>query len=113
ALELGDRKALVELAASDRLIRLPAPTLVLLGEALAQLGATEQAEVLLRAAQRRHPDDFWINHTLAHHLRGSLPTQANEVVCFFTVALSLRPDSPGAHNDLGAALEAQGKLAEA
>src|SRR5262249_45524632 len=113
ALQGKDRKALVELAASDRVIDLPAPTLFLLGDALGQLGATQPAEALLRQAQRRYPDDFWINHPPAEHLRLSRPAQANEAVRFFTVAVALRQQSPGVHNNLGNALWTQGKPAEA
>ena len=44
---------------------LPAPTAVLLGRTLADIGQAEAAVALLRAAAGRHPGDVWVNYALA------------------------------------------------
>jgi serine/threonine-protein kinase len=68
ALVRNDRQALEGLARSDRLTDLPPATLVLLGKALVQAGAWEEAVAVLRRGQREHPGDFWLNHTLGYYL---------------------------------------------
>ncbi len=64
ALELRDVRALNKLAASPRIGELPLQTLSLLAE---HLGAKE-GEAVLRQAQAKYPDDFWINFQLAWDL---------------------------------------------
>src|SRR5262249_55447345 len=65
ALEREDRPALLQLAASEKVFDLPAATLALLGSGLGEYKETRsQAEVFLREAQRRHPNDFSLNLTL-------------------------------------------------
>jgi serine/threonine protein kinase/tetratricopeptide (TPR) repeat protein len=71
-------------------------------------------EALLRQAQQRHPDDFWINEELGIHLRDRMkPRQSSEALSFFRAGVALRPQSPGAHFNLGITLVDQGKHAEA
>ena len=64
-----DRKpqaeALRALAAAPESAELPAPTAVLLGKTLADVGQAEAAVALLRAAAGRHPGDVWVNYALA------------------------------------------------
>ncbi len=70
---------------------------------------------LLRQAQRRYPADFWINQNLGmglNHER-SQPEELAEAVRFLTVAVALRPDSPGVNLNLGHALDRKGQLDEA
>ncbi|HEY8504304.1 MAG TPA: tetratricopeptide repeat protein, partial [Gemmataceae bacterium] len=109
ALAAMDRDALEELARSTEAGQLPPATLVPLGRALAEVGATERAVELLRAAQRRHHGDFWVNHTLGSHL----PTGSDEAVRFLSAAAAARPQSPGALLSLGLALKERGDLDEA
>jgi tetratricopeptide (TPR) repeat protein len=71
------------------------------------------AEVFLREAQRRHPNDFWLNHNLFKFVRALQPPHWDEAVRFAAVAVALRPDSPGAHGNLGNALYYKGRLDEA
>ena len=113
ALEQGDRKALIALAAPERAFRLLPPTLCTLSHALHKMGANQEAVALLREAQRRHPDDFWINTSLALAFHRSQPRYLEENLRFYTVALALRPSSPGAHVNLGVALWERGGLEEA
>src|SRR5262249_25953477 len=106
-------RALKELAAAEQTANLPPSTLVLLGTALLETGAGEQAVVLLRQAQRRHPGDFWINFQLAHCLAERKPPQWEEAIRFYTAALALRPQSPVMHVNVGVALSNKGQLEEA
>jgi tetratricopeptide (TPR) repeat protein len=68
---------------------------------------------LLRRTQRHYPADFWINHDLGMALFQATPPQLEEAVRFLTVAVALRPDSPGAQLNLGNALYNKGQLDEA
>jgi tetratricopeptide (TPR) repeat protein len=114
ALERGDRPALRELATSEEVFRLPAATLYVLGRALREDKAVGgQSEAFLREAQRRHPNDFWLNYTLFSFFYDMQPTQVEEAYLFAAVMVAVRPESPGAHYNLGLALQAKGRLAEA
>jgi serine/threonine-protein kinase len=70
------------------------------------------ALALLRRAQRQYPADFWINENLGMGLNQekSKPEELTEAVRFLTAAVALRPESPGAHLNLGAALKAKGQV---
>jgi serine/threonine-protein kinase len=88
----------------------PPASLSLLGRALSEAGARDAAVALLQRAQSAHPGDVWVNYDLAraheevHHSRGE------GAITFFTAARALRPET--AH-ELGHALEARGRDAEA
>src|SRR5262249_3640317 len=58
---------------------------------------------LLRVAQRRHPDDFWLNFDLAEALLNQKPGNASAAVGFLRGALSLRPGDPTILSSLGVA----------
>jgi tetratricopeptide (TPR) repeat protein len=113
ALERRDRKSLEELAASEGAADLPPVTLVLLGEALRETGAPEQEAALLRQAQRRHPDDLWINTELGYTLQQVRPLPGEEAIRICTVAVALRPHSPGLRLNLGKAFHQTLALEEA
>ncbi len=108
ALERADPHALKELAGEERVLELPPLALCLLGSALVEMGAGDQAITLLERAQREHPDDFWINHELASSLLHRKPPRWKEAIPFFTAAVALRPRSPGAYLNLGRALSKAG-----
>src|SRR5262249_34663968 len=57
----GDRKTLVELAASPDAAALPPATLALLASALEKEHEVTLSVSLLRRAQKQRPADFWIN----------------------------------------------------
>jgi tetratricopeptide (TPR) repeat protein/tRNA A-37 threonylcarbamoyl transferase component Bud32 len=80
----------------DKLNELSPQELVILGRLLR--GGAE-AVPLLRAAQRRHPNDFWVNLDLAGALSNT--KQVAEAVGYSRVAVALRPDAAAAHNNLG------------
>src|SRR5262249_59217991 len=73
----------------------PPAVLVWLGGALTDAGLAEEAAVLLRQAQQRHPDDFWINFDLAIILHHDVtpPHPVYVAVGYYRAALTIRPDS--------------------
>ncbi len=96
------RKAsLLESAASVKVADLPAATVSLLGEALAMHGCANEAVDLLKQAQRRYPNDFWVNLALAYSLGQSQPPRWHEAAACARAALALRPGSALVHNFLG------------
>jgi serine/threonine-protein kinase len=113
ALERGDRPALVDLAGSEEILQQPPLTLAFLGRTLVNMRALAAAEALLRQARQRHPGDFWANSDLAEALSEGRPARWEEASRFYTVAAALRPQSPGAHLNVGRALFEQGRLDEA
>jgi serine/threonine-protein kinase len=113
ALQKQDWRALRNLAASKPVATLPAVTLDLLSAALVTSKQTENIEVaavLLKEGQRRYPRDFWINHRLAIVIERLDPPQLDEAIRYYTVAVALRWESPGAHYNLGVALKDKGDL---
>jgi serine/threonine protein kinase/tetratricopeptide (TPR) repeat protein len=86
----------------------PTPLLTLLGRKLGQ--KEDAAEPLLRAAQRRHPEDFWLNYALGEALRERKPAEA---VGFYRAALATRPTVAAAHAEIGMALFRQDQGDEA
>jgi serine/threonine-protein kinase len=113
-----DWAALEQLAAEEGAIAQPPANLVLLSFALEATGRkAAPAERLLRRAQQLHPGDFWTNFELGHFLapaRNVGPSaRTEEAIGFYRAALAVRPQSPAVLNNLGHALAAQGKLAEA
>jgi serine/threonine-protein kinase len=113
ALERQDLRALKELVASAQAEDLPPATVALLARLAQGTAEAERAVEVLRQAQQRHPDDFWVNHELGwclYHLR---PPRLEEAIRYYSVAVALRPQSPGARLTLGTALHNKGKVAEA
>jgi tetratricopeptide (TPR) repeat protein/predicted Ser/Thr protein kinase len=85
----------------------------LLFELTLETAAAERAAVLLGRIRQRHPDDFWANEALGLCLARLPAPRLEEAVRFFSIAVALRPQSPGAHNNLGLALKDKGLLDEA
>jgi serine/threonine-protein kinase len=113
ALAGKNRKALLELAHHADVAQLPAATLHLLASGLRRAGETAEAVALLWQARRRHPADFWINHNLALYLWDLSSPNQDKAIGFYRAALALRPQSPGVHVNLGAALLDLGSLDDA
>ncbi|MFO0846160.1 MAG: serine/threonine-protein kinase [Gemmataceae bacterium] len=105
ASEARDAKGLAELAAA-MLKDLPPPAVVnQVANYLEIAGAHKEGELLLRAGTRRYPGDFWLNLNLGRFLMWpGAPAGKAEAVEYTRAALSLRPASPGAWANLGAAL---------
>jgi tetratricopeptide (TPR) repeat protein len=111
----GQRKKaqLAELARSQQVRALPPPTLCALGMALVWAGLTDDAVTLLRDAQQRHPDDFWINFDLAQALTTRRPPLQDQVIRYYSAAVALRPGGAVPICRLGQALWANGQRDEA
>jgi serine/threonine-protein kinase len=85
---LADRKDLVK---SARVDELPAVSLTLLGAYLLDAGDLKGAEAVLREAQRHHPGDVWLNHSLAQCLERLARREA--AIRYYMAARSLRPET--------------------
>src|SRR5262249_23211061 len=91
ALIQGDRQALEQLASSADTSRLPPSTLNLLGTALFNAGAKEQAMAFLQRAQVQYPEDWWINTTLAGYCAEARPPRYDEALRYYAAARAVRP----------------------
>jgi serine/threonine-protein kinase len=111
------RAALEQLAASADVDKVPLWALTRLTNPAQYADADAlrptEAVKLLRRAQARYPADFWVNHNLGLALQRLTPPEYVEAVRFLTAAVALRPDSPGAHYNLGSALYLKGRVDEA
>ena len=65
---------------------------------------------LLEAILREHRSDLWLNYDLGTAYQSAKPPRFAESEHYLSVAVALRPDSPGVHLNLGNALAAQGKV---
>jgi tetratricopeptide (TPR) repeat protein/tRNA A-37 threonylcarbamoyl transferase component Bud32 len=105
---LWDNKAAVARLLGESAAAKQSPKLLV---ALGTRLPTGDAERLLRRAQERHPEDFWINFTLGKALLdGQKPEEA---VGYYRAALALRPRTFAVHTNLGNALREAGKTDEA
>jgi tetratricopeptide (TPR) repeat protein len=66
---------------------------------------------LLTAAQRRYPQDFWLNFALGNALLEA--QKSGEAVGYYRAALALRPKAGSIYIQLGNAMKDQGRTAEA
>jgi tetratricopeptide (TPR) repeat protein len=113
AWERGHGEDLARLATEADVGRLPASSLLLLGEFLHARGRAKEAVHLLRQAQRQYPGNFWINYYLAAMIRRAKPTRWDEAMRYSAAAVALRPESAEAHDRLGQALAGMGSHAAA
>jgi serine/threonine-protein kinase len=79
------------LARTAKFEELGAISLHLLGAGLNDAGDGALAESVLRRAQRRHPRDVWINHTLGAVLERL--SRHDEAIRFYTAARAIRPET--------------------
>jgi tetratricopeptide (TPR) repeat protein len=86
-------------------------TLHALASTLFRAALPDSAVQILRKGQHARPGDFWLNLDLALALLRRKDSAG--AVRYFSVAISIRPDSTVARNDLGVALYDQKKLDEA
>jgi serine/threonine protein kinase/Flp pilus assembly protein TadD len=105
-----DRDALKKLAATE-VATLSAMSVQLLAAALWWDAQEKELTVQwLRAGQRHHPGDVWLNYYLAKALHGVKPRQLAEAIGFYRAARALRPELG---HDLGHALQEAGQPEEA
>jgi superkiller protein 3 len=102
----ADRKALEELAAQADPETTPAGAVAALGALLEKAGADPIP--LLRRAQGRHPEDFWLCFGLGVAISKLDPGRQVEAAAMFEAARALRPDSVQVKNNLGNALSIAG-----
>jgi eukaryotic-like serine/threonine-protein kinase len=95
AWERGESEEMRNLAASTPIVQLPVCTLLTISSGL----DTKAAVPFLRQAQRLHPNDFWINLSLAGRLDAA--GSQDEAIEFFRVALAIRPDSASIRARMG------------
>jgi serine/threonine-protein kinase len=104
-----DKAALARLTEEVRVGELSPQLASALG--LALLRSEGDAVPLLREAQSRHPQDFWLNFELGVALRRA--KEWDQAIGYYRAALALRPRNTTVHAELGAALYDQGKRLEA
>jgi serine/threonine-protein kinase len=101
-----DIPTLRKMAESAKVQDLPVQSLQLMGQLLAGAGEHQAAVSLLRMAQQHHPNDVWINYTLASSLQEM--RQRDQAIRFYAVAAALRPGSAAHQLGLGRALHTNG-----
>ncbi len=105
--------ALRKLATGAEADALPARTVVLVAQELADRDERQTAIKILRRAWLRHGNDFWVNYTLAiHHSRLETP-DVDEILRHMSAAYALRPRSAFVLAALGYALEKKNRRDEA
>jgi tetratricopeptide (TPR) repeat protein len=104
---LRDGPALAALAGDKVAKDLPAEGIFHLAIDLQGAGELAAMEQLLRRGQERYPNEFWLNHELGMVLMKLRPSDDDGAVRYFTAALALRSESPGALVNLGLALRAK------
>jgi tetratricopeptide (TPR) repeat protein len=103
-----DRAALARLAEEASDVELSPHLTAALAIALRLSGG--DAVPLLRVAQARHPEDFWLNFELGTALQWK---QWDEAIVYYRAALALRPRAAIVHHRLGVALRDKGRWDEA
>jgi serine/threonine-protein kinase len=86
----NDVRMLEQLARAPEAMTQPPALLSGLGGSLLAEAQLEEARALLRAAQQRYPEDFWINYLLGHSLEQERPQEA---IGYFRAAIAVRPGS--------------------
>jgi tetratricopeptide (TPR) repeat protein len=101
AMAQRDRAALKRIAQEPDIAHFERVSLQRVGRALQSVGEVEEAVAFFRRAQRLHPDDFWLNVSLADALCALKPPRYEEAIRHHMAALALRPDSPGIYVKIG------------
>jgi serine/threonine-protein kinase len=96
-----DTRRMVVLAASPEALAQPPLVLSGLGGVLLFDGRREEALALLREAQQRHAEDFWLDYLLGQYWEKERPELA---VGYFRAAVAVRPGNDEIYTKLGRAL---------
>lgn len=102
-------EALRALIQDRQYAELPPASILQFASALREAGNPGAAVGVLMSAAQYHPDDVWLNYSLAEVL-AELPARREEAVRYYTAARALRPES--AHN-LGHLLDQMGRVDDA
>jgi tetratricopeptide (TPR) repeat protein len=113
AWERKDFKVVEKLLAGSPAQEVPRGMAPFLAEIAWGTTAADRAVDLLRQDRLRHPADFWVNHKLGFYLLRRQPPRLEEAVRYLSVAVALRPESPGTRLNLGVALYEMKRLDEA
>jgi serine/threonine protein kinase/tetratricopeptide (TPR) repeat protein len=105
-----DWAALERLARHEAVLDQPPSSLMFLSFLLYD-GKSSSSVDLLRRAQQRYPDDFWLNFELGVQLSAS--KKWDEAIAFYRGAVAVRPSAALVHYNLGVALYAKKQLDEA
>ena len=98
------QKTVEEIAIGDQSIAL----MIDLSNRFHQIGGNPVP--FLKRIQQAHPDDFWVNYALGLAVHRQ---NAGEAMRYYQAAIAQRPNAAVVHNDLGTALCAQKREAEA
>jgi serine/threonine protein kinase/regulator of sirC expression with transglutaminase-like and TPR domain len=91
----SDREAVAALVAAADLTQMPPASLYLLARVCHDyLQDAQKALAVLRHAQQQYPGDLWLNDTLGSAYMEARPPQYDEAICYYSVALALRPNNP-------------------
>jgi serine/threonine protein kinase/Flp pilus assembly protein TadD len=112
ALNPGDWPKLKELLRNAPVERQPPALLILLATRLSPHLEPTKLELLGRV-QSANPGDFWANFEYALALAQAHPPRCEEAIRYYSAAVALRPDNPGAHLNLGSALNDKGETSRA
>ena len=86
-------EALVKLVQEIKLDGLPAATAVLAASRLVEARKGEEAALLLERAVRDHPQDLWINYTLARAEESRVHARLEEALRYYSAARAIRPET--------------------
>jgi serine/threonine-protein kinase len=107
-----ETRRMVVLAAKTEALAQPPLVLSGLGGVLLWDGHREETLAFLRAAQQRHPEDFWLNYLLGIYWEKERPQVA---VGYLRAAMAVRPSNDEVYTKLGRALlktgDAEGAIA--
>jgi tetratricopeptide (TPR) repeat protein/tRNA A-37 threonylcarbamoyl transferase component Bud32 len=112
-LEGKDAKVLEEIATANPTGGWPPATIKLLARIAKRKTWSPRIITLLIREQHRNVADFWVNESLGLLLFLSQPPRLEEAVRYLNIAVALRPQSPGAHLNLGMALMHKGQVDDA
>jgi serine/threonine-protein kinase len=113
AIRRSDAKALSALASTADVANLPADSVTRLAYVVRSQDGGRTSVTLLRAVQREHPEEFWVNYDLAETLLLMSPPRADEAIPFCMAAVAIGPRACFAYYILGSGLAAQGLNHEA
>jgi tetratricopeptide (TPR) repeat protein len=113
AWESQDHGTVEELLDSVPDKNLPAGTAVFVARMARGTTKAERAGDYLVGAQLHHPADFFLNEELGINFATRHPPRLDDATRYFSVAVALRPQSAGAHGNLGFVLCQKKRLEEA